>query len=116
MATRWATHWAPPGVRPHQLTGSPRIGTLIRQAAAERHCPVTLELGGKSQIVFADADLDAAVPVIVNAIVQNSGQTCSAGSRLLIDSLIYGRCWSVWPRPSSPCAWAPRPWISIWAR
>ena len=51
---------------------------------------MTLELGGKSpQIVFADADLDAAVPVIVNAIVQNSGQTCSAGSRLLIDSLIY---------------------------
>ena len=79
-----------PGVRHISFTGSPRIGTLIQQAAAERHCPVTLELGGKSpQIVFADADLDAAVPVIVNAIVQNSGQTCSAGSRLLIDSLIY---------------------------
>ncbi len=66
------------------------VGTLIQQAAAERHCPVTLELGGKSpQIVFADADLDAAVPAIVNAIVQNAGQTCSAGSRVLIDSLIY---------------------------
>src|SRR5690606_38007442 len=52
--------------------------------------PVTLELGGKSpQIIFADADLDAAVPVLVNAIVQNAGQTCSAGSRVLIDSLIY---------------------------
>ncbi|MFX4088784.1 aldehyde dehydrogenase family protein, partial [Sphingobium yanoikuyae] len=72
------------------FTGSPKVGTLIQQAAAERHCPVTLELGGKSpQIVFADADLDAAVPVLVNAIVQNAGQTCSAGSRVLIDSLIY---------------------------
>jgi aldehyde dehydrogenase (NAD+) len=72
------------------FTGSPRVGTIISQVAAERHCPVTLELGGKSpQIVFADADLDAAVPVIINAIVQNAGQTCSAGSRLLVDELIY---------------------------
>ena len=53
-----------------------------RRWRRERHCPVTLELGGKSpQIVFADADLDAALPVLVNAIVQNAGQTCSAGSR-----------------------------------
>jgi aldehyde dehydrogenase (NAD+) len=51
---------------------------------------VTLELGGKSpQIVFADADLDAALPAIVNAIVQNAGQTCSAGSRLLVDASVY---------------------------
>ena len=63
----------------------PAPGALVAQAAAKRHCPVTLELGGKSpQIVFADADLDAALPVIVNAIVQNAGQTCSAGSRLLV--------------------------------
>ena len=62
------------------------MGTLIQQVAAERHCPVTLELGGKSpQIVFADADLDAAMPVVINAIVQNAGQTCSAGSRLLVE-------------------------------
>ncbi|GAA4420599.1 aldehyde dehydrogenase family protein [Acidovorax lacteus] len=79
-----------PGIDHISFTGSPRVGTLIQQAAAERHCPVTLELGGKSpQIVFADADLDAAVPVLINAIVQNAGQTCSAGSRVLIDSLIY---------------------------
>ena len=79
-----------PGVQHVSFTGSPKVGTLIQQAAAEHHCPVTLELGGKSpQIVFADADLDAAVPVIVNAIVQNAGQTCSAGSRVLIDALIY---------------------------
>jgi aldehyde dehydrogenase (NAD+) len=79
-----------PGIDHISFTGSPGVGTLIQQVAAERHCPVTLELGGKSpQIVFADADLDAAVPVIVNAIVQNAGQTCSAGSRVLIDTLVY---------------------------
>jgi aldehyde dehydrogenase (NAD+) len=78
------------GIDHISFTGSPKVGTIIQQVAAERHCPVTLELGGKSpQIVFADADLDTAVPVIINAIIQNSGQTCSAGSRLLVDSLIY---------------------------
>ena len=72
------------------FTGSPRVGTLIQQVAAERHCPVTLELGGKGpQIVFDDADIDAALPFIVNAIVQNSGQTCSAGSRLLVQRGVY---------------------------
>ena len=79
-----------PGIDHISFTGSPGVGTLIQQAAAERHCPVTLELGGKSpQILFADADLDAALPVLVNAIVQNAGQTCSAGSRVLIDARIY---------------------------
>ncbi len=79
-----------PGIDHISFTGSPQVGTLIQQVAAERHCPVTLELGGKSpQIVFADADLDAAVPAIINAIVQNAGQTCSAGSRLLVDQAIY---------------------------
>jgi aldehyde dehydrogenase (NAD+) len=78
------------GIDHISFTGSPRVGTLIQQVAAERHCPVTLELGGKSpQIVFGDADLDAAVPAIINAIVQNAGQTCSAGSRLLVDHTIY---------------------------
>ncbi len=78
------------GIDHISFTGSPTVGTLIQQVAAERHCPVTLELGGKSpQIIFADADLDAALPMVVNAIVQNSGQTCSAGSRLLVDQAIY---------------------------
>jgi aldehyde dehydrogenase (NAD+) len=58
--------------------------------AADNHVPVTLELGGKSpQIVFADADMDAALPVLVAAIVQNAGQTCSAGSRVLIERAAY---------------------------
>lgn len=79
-----------PGIDHISFTGSPRVGTLIQQVAAERHCPVTLELGGKGpQIVFDDADVDAALPFLVNAIVQNSGQTCSAGSRLLVQRGLY---------------------------
>ena len=79
-----------PGIDHISFTGSPTVGTLIQQVAAQRHCPVTLELGGKSpQIVFADADLDAVVPAVINAIVQNAGQTCSAGSRLLVEQAIY---------------------------
>jgi aldehyde dehydrogenase (NAD+) len=78
------------GVDHISFTGSPATGTRVAQAAAQHHCPVTLELGGKSpQLVFADADFDAAVPVIVNAIVQNAGQTCSAGSRLLVERSVY---------------------------
>jgi aldehyde dehydrogenase (NAD+) len=78
------------GIDHISFTGSPKVGTLIQQVAAERHCPVTLELGGKSpQIIFADADLDAALPMVINAIVQNAGQTCSAGSRLLVEQAIY---------------------------
>jgi aldehyde dehydrogenase (NAD+) len=81
---------ANPGVQHISFTGSPVTGSWVAQEAAKRHCPVTLELGGKSpQIVFADADLDAALPVIVNAIVQNAGQTCSAGSRLLVEQTCY---------------------------
>jgi len=78
------------GIDHVSFTGSPVTGTKVAQAAAVHHCPVTLELGGKSpQIVFADADLDTAVPVLVNAIVQNAGQTCSAGSRLLVEKPVY---------------------------
>jgi aldehyde dehydrogenase (NAD+) len=72
------------------FTGSPATGAAVAAAAARRHCPVTLELGGKSpQIVFADADVDAALPALVSAIVQNAGQTCSAGSRLLVERSLY---------------------------
>ena len=79
-----------PGIDHISFTGSPRVGTVIQQVAAERHCPVTLELGGKGpQVVFDDADVDAALPFIINAIVQNSGQTCSAGSRLLVQRSLY---------------------------
>jgi len=79
-----------PGIAHVSFTGSPATGAWVAAAAAKRHCPVTLELGGKSpQIVFADADLEAALPALVNAIVQNAGQTCSAGSRLLVQQSRY---------------------------
>ncbi|MGB3539841.1 MAG: aldehyde dehydrogenase family protein [Mesorhizobium sp.] len=72
------------------FTGSPATGTAIQQAAAGNNRGVTMELGGKSpQIVFADADMDKALPVLVNAIIQNGGQTCSAGSRVLIERPVY---------------------------
>jgi aldehyde dehydrogenase (NAD+) len=62
----------------------------VQQAAASHSCPVTLELGGKSpQIVFEDADLEQALPLLVKAAIQNAGQTCSAGSRVLIQDWIY---------------------------
>lgn len=78
-----------PGIDFITFTGSPEVGTIIQAAAARNHIGCTLELGGKSaQVLFADADLDAALPVIVNAIVQNGGQTCSAGSRLLVEAAI----------------------------
>jgi aldehyde dehydrogenase (NAD+) len=79
-----------PGVDYVTFTGSPGTGTAIQQAAALNNRGVTMELGGKSpQIVFADADLDKALPVLVNAIIQNAGQTCSAGSRVLIERPAY---------------------------
>jgi aldehyde dehydrogenase (NAD+) len=74
------------------FTGSPEVGVLVQTAAAKNHIGCTLELGGKSpQLVFADVDLEAALPSLVNAIVQNAGQTCSAGSRLLIERSGYDR-------------------------
>jgi len=72
------------------FTGSPAVGTLVQQLAAANHIGCVLELGGKSpQIIFADADLDNALDCVVGSILQNSGQTCSAASRLLIEESIY---------------------------
>ena len=79
-----------PGVDFISFTGSPPTGAAIQAAAATHNAGCTLELGGKSpQILFADADVEAAAPAVVNAIVQNGGQTCSAGSRLLIERSAY---------------------------
>ncbi len=81
---------AHPGVDHISFTGSPETGSRVAAAAAEHHCPVTLELGGKSpQLIFADADVDEAMPFLIRAIVQNGGQTCSAGSRLLVERDVY---------------------------
>ena len=79
-----------PGIDFVTFTGSNEVGTLVQQAAARNAVKCVLELGGKSpQVVFADADLDRAVPIIVKAIIQNTGQTCTAGSRLLVQRTIY---------------------------
>ncbi|MGY6644236.1 MAG: aldehyde dehydrogenase family protein [Salinarimonas sp.] len=83
---------AHPGVAHISFTGSVATGALVQQAAGRNVIPVTLELGGKSpQLVFADADLDAALPFLVRAAIQNAGQTCSAGSRVLIERPIFDR-------------------------
>jgi aldehyde dehydrogenase (NAD+) len=79
-----------PGIDFLSFTGSPAVGQIIQKLAADHLITCTLELGGKSpQVVFADADLDAAVPVLRKAIIQNTGQTCSAGSRVLVERSIY---------------------------
>ncbi|QDO89687.1 aldehyde dehydrogenase family protein [Ornithinimicrobium ciconiae] len=76
---------AHPGVGHLSFVGSTEIGSVIAHAAADRVVPTVLELGGKSaQVVFADADLDAAAEAIARGALQNAGQTCSAGSRLLV--------------------------------
>lgn len=81
---------AHPGVHHLSFTGSVATGALVQGAAAANVIPVTLELGGKSpQIVFDDADLDAALPFLVNSGIQNAGQTCSAGARILVQRGVY---------------------------
>ncbi|WP_171233413.1 aldehyde dehydrogenase family protein [Ruegeria sp. HKCCA4812] len=78
------------GVNHISFTGSVATGALVQQAAGRNVVPVTLELGGKSpQLVFDDADLDAALPFLVNAGIQNAGQTCSASSRILVQRGVY---------------------------
>lgn len=79
-----------PGIDFISFTGSPEVGVMIQCAAARNHIACTLELGGKSpQIIFQDADIETALPTLTGAIVQNGGQTCSAGSRVLIQRNVY---------------------------
>lgn len=74
-----------PGVQKVAFTGSNDTGRLVMRDAADHYAQVTLELGGKSpNIVFADADLDAAANGVVAGIFAAAGQTCVAGSRLLV--------------------------------
>lgn len=76
---------ADPLVNHVTFVGSAQTGIRVAHACAERLVPIEMELGGKSpSVVFADADLEKAVPTIVRALVQNAGQSCSAGTRLLV--------------------------------
>jgi aldehyde dehydrogenase (NAD+) len=74
-----------PDVRKVAFTGSVDVGKQLAHLAADRLIPLTLELGGKSaNVVFADADLDRAASATVNGFTSNTGQVCSAGTRLLV--------------------------------
>lgn len=79
-----------PSVNHLSFTGSVGVGRTIQHNAADNIVPVTLELGGKSpQLVFDDADINAALPFLVNAGIQNAGQTCSAASRILVHKAVH---------------------------
>jgi aldehyde dehydrogenase (NAD+) len=79
-----------PGIDHLSFTGSLAVGIEVMRRAADNVVPVTLELGGKSpNIVFADADLDAALEGVIKGIFTNAGQVCCAGSRLLLEDSIY---------------------------
>jgi len=77
-------------IRRLSFTGSPATGALVMAACAKNLTPLHLELGGKSpHLVFADADLDKAVPAIVRGITVNSGQICMAGSRVVVERAVH---------------------------
>jgi betaine-aldehyde dehydrogenase len=77
-------------VRMVSFTGGTSTGRSIAKEAAERIVPVVLELGGKSpHIVFADADLEAAVKEIIGGVFLSTGQSCIAGSRLFVQRAVY---------------------------
>lgn len=81
-----------PGVAKIAFTGSEEVGKIIAGRAAKTLKHVSLELGGKNpQIIFADADLDAAATTAAMAIFFYAGQVCSAGSRLMIESKVHDR-------------------------
>ncbi len=78
------------GIDHLSFTGGLDTGRMVMTAAARSVKPVTLELGGKSpSIILADADLDRALPVVAKALIQNAGQTCSAGTRVIAHASIY---------------------------
>jgi acyl-CoA reductase-like NAD-dependent aldehyde dehydrogenase len=86
--TALASH---PDINQLTFTGSVSVGVEVARMAAANVVPVVMELGGKSpNIVFADADLDLATQGVSTAIFQNAGQTCSAGSRLLVERKAHG--------------------------
>ena len=81
-----------PGINHITFTGSVPTGIAIMKAAADNVVPVTLELGGKSpNIVFADADLERAAASAATTLMQNSAQTCTAPTRLLLEEAAHDR-------------------------
>jgi len=83
---------AHPGVDKIAFTGSTEVGKLIIQAAAGNLKKVSLELGGKSpNVIFADADIESAIPGAASAIFFNHGQCCCAGSRLYVEKHVFDK-------------------------
>jgi aldehyde dehydrogenase (NAD+) len=79
-----------PGIGKISFTGGSATGRMIARNASENLIPVSLELGGKSpNIIFADADLDKAATAAAAGVFGGAGQTCIAGSRLLVQRPIY---------------------------
>ncbi|MGQ4600919.1 phenylacetaldehyde dehydrogenase StyD [Nocardia sp. R6R-6] len=80
------------GIDKISFTGSPRVGRLIAQRAAETFKRVTLELGGKSpQIILADADVEAAINGTAMGLFFNQGEVCAAGTRVLVHRSLYAQ-------------------------
>lgn len=78
------------GINFISFTGSGEVGALIQAAAAKNAVKCVLELGGKSaHVVFNDANLERAAPIIARGIIANTGQTCTAGSRVLIQRDVF---------------------------
>jgi len=89
VGERFVTH---PAVRKVVFTGSTEVGKRVLAGCAEQVKRVTLELGGKSaNVVFADADLDAAAAAAPAAVFDNAGQDCCARSRILVQRTAYER-------------------------
>ncbi|CAL4858666.1 aldehyde dehydrogenase family protein [Microbacterium sp. MM2322] len=89
VGERFVTH---PDVRKVVFTGSTRVGTEVAAGCARELKPVTLELGGKSaNIVFDDADLQAAAAAVPGSVFDNAGQDCCARSRLLVQRSVFDR-------------------------
>ena len=89
-ATAGAALSAHPDIDKIAFTGSTEVGRQVLQASAGNMKKVTLELGGKSpNIIFPDADLDKAFTAAVDTICRNSGQICSAGTRLFVHESLH---------------------------
>ncbi|WP_159802144.1 aldehyde dehydrogenase family protein [Arthrobacter zhaoguopingii] len=87
VGERFVTH---PSVRKVVFTGSTAVGKRIMAGCADQVKPVTLELGGKSaNVIFADADLEAAAAAAPGAAFDNAGQDCCARSRILVEHSVY---------------------------
>lgn len=89
VGERFVSH---PQVRKIVFTGSTEVGKRVMAGCAEQVKPVTLELGGKSaNVVFADADLEAAAAAAPGAVFDNAGQDCCARSRILVERSVLDR-------------------------